>query len=312
METPLNREDWDFSGLSNDELIPALLWETRRERPDVDQIDSTTEMWFAGKLSTKRLPGRTDKRTGKRPWHNTNFSETDAARIRAIIGFDVFIPFGEFVWRDGSRRERGMEYDRWVASHIRPLLKNRNQPWQCLPKEERRRICDIYERFRNANVVRIGAWCDAVARYGKDKPDRGEPLRFDFVHYTSVLLTINWSHSKKQILTSFARLLNQLQPADISHIKQWNRRGKKDRDVLVMLERLAIMRLLHHYTLSELKVRLPEAWTLYCNRKWYDDRRQGLRDFRELIHHRDAKKFFPKSWVTKGQRAKKPAQLPGK
>ena len=312
MASTLKREEWDFSGLHSDELIPAVLWEVRRERRDVDDIDRMTQAWLAGKLSTKRPPTARNKRTGKRPRYNTNFSEADTARVRATRGFDAFIPYGEFIWRDGSRRERGMEYDRWVASHIRPLLKNRNQPWQCLPKEERRRICDIYERFRNANVVRIGAWWDAVAHYGKDKPDRGEPLRFDFGDYTSVLLTVNWSFSKKRILAAFAELLGQLQPVGTSHIKRWDRRGKKNRDLLVRLERLAIMRLLHQFTLLEIKLRLPDAWKLYGHRKWYDERRQALRDFWELMHRRDAEEYFPKSWETKAQRSRGVAQPPAK
>jgi hypothetical protein len=313
MECSLKREEWDFSGLQSDELIPAVLWEVRCERLDVDGIDRTTQAWLDGKLSTSKPPMARNKRTGTRPRYNTNFSEADTARLRATVGFDAFIPFGEFIWRDGTLRERRMEYDRWMASHIRPLLKNRNQPWQCLPKDARRRICDIYMQGRNASVVTIGSWWDAVAQFRKDKPDKGEPLKFDFrgAHWdnTTILFRIDWQHGRRRILGAIAKILKQLEPADV---KRFDRRGKKNRDVLVMLERLAIMRLLHHYTLAEIKLQLPEAWTLYRNRKWYDDRRQGLRDFRELIHHRDAERFFPKSWETKAQRVKKTAQLPGK
>jgi len=312
MVTPLKREEWDFTGLSTDELIPALLWEIRRERPEVDQVDRTTELWLAGKLSIKRPLMPKGKRTGKRPRYNSNFSEADTARLRATAGFDAFVPFGEFIWRDGTQRQRGMEYNRWLAGHIRPLIEHRNKPWLCLPRDEARRLCDIYEQGRNTRVVRIGAWWDAVAQFRKDQPDRGSPLKFDFCEYTSVLLTIDWRHSKKRILTAFSKLLDQLKPADFSHIKRWDHRGKKNRDLLVILERFAIMRLLHRYTLAEIKLRLPDAWGLYSHRKWYDERRQALRDFRELMHHRDADKYFPKSWETKARRVKRAGSLPAK
>jgi hypothetical protein len=314
MEDALRREEWDFSGLDAGELIPALLWEARRERLDVDEIDRTTQAWLAGKLSTKKPPMKRNKRTGTRPRYNSNFSEADTARIRATTGFDVFIPLAKFVWSQkmtGSQRR--MEYGHWLANHIRPLHKNRKLPWRCLPIDERRRISEIYEQFRSAGVVRIGAWWDAVAQFRKDKPDRGVPLKFDFrgAHWdnTTVLFTIDWRYGRRRILEAMAKILKQLEPPDV---KRFDWRGKKNRDVLVMLERLAIMRLLHYYTLAEIQVRLPEAWTLYRTRKWYDDRRQGLRDFRELVHHRDAEQFFPKSWETKAQRTKKAAQLPGK
>jgi hypothetical protein len=71
------------------------------------------------------------------------------------------------------------------------------------------------------------------------------------------------------------------------------------------------MRLLHHYTRSEIKRLLPEAWNLYSNRKWYDERRHALKDFRSVTHRREAN-IFPKSWETKAHRTKKAAQLPAK
>ncbi len=37
-----------------------------------------------------------------------------------------------------------------------------------------------------------------------------------------------------------------------------------------------MMRLLHHYTLAELRAKLPEAWKLYGTRKWYDERRRAF------------------------------------
>jgi hypothetical protein len=80
----------------------------------------------------------------------------------------------------------------------------------------------------------------------------------------------------------------------------------------VILERFAVMRLLHRYTLSEIKRLLPEAWNIYQNRKWYDDRRQALKDFRSITGYREPEKFFPISWKTKAQRSQEAPQLPAK
>jgi len=67
---------------------------------------------------------------------------------------------------------------------------------------------------------------------------------------------------------------------------------QKEPDLFVKMERLAMMRLLHHYTLSEIKRLVPDAWNLYQNRKWYDERRQALKDFRSVTHA-EKRTFFP-------------------
>jgi hypothetical protein len=185
---------------------------------------------------------------------------------------------------------------------------NYDVPWLCLPESERHRLCKIVDTIKDMNVVRIGTWWDAVGTFKKQNADPYQQLKFDYSEYTSVLLTINWQSSKKRILAAIGKILKKLEPPGIKH---WNRRGQKDRDLFVKLERLAMMRLLHHYTLSEIKRLLPEAWNLYSNRKWYDERRQALKDFRSVTHCRVAD-IFPNSWETKAHRAKKAAQIPAK
>jgi hypothetical protein len=204
-----------------------------------------------------------------------------------------------------------LEWDRWLSSYLRPVFKNRDKPWLSLPAEERQRLCRIYARQRNAGIVRIGSWRDAIGYFKEHKVDGGLPLKFESCDRTFVLLTLNWRHSKKAILTAIGKMLDECKPEDITGIKRWDRRGHKSRDCLVMLERLAIMRLLHHYTLSEIRRLLPNAWQLYQNRKWYDDRRQALEDFRRLTGRKDSD-FYPTSWPTKAQRFRSGSALPAK
>jgi hypothetical protein len=303
MSNDLKREEWDFSGLDSKEWLPALFWEARRENTNIEPVIANARAWLAGKLSDRRAPMPKDKRTGKRPRYNNNFSEADIARMRASTLFQEFIPFGESLVI--SKRE---SRDSWLASHIRPLIDNSDVPWLCLPESERQRLREISHRIQDTNVVHIGSWCDAVWRFKKQKPPASEPLKYDYSNFTSVLLTINWQCSQKRILAAISKIVRQIKPPGIKH---WDRRGKKDRDIFVALERFAIMRLLHHHTLSELKLRLPDAWNLYSHRKWYDERRRALKDFRDLTPYRDAHKYFPKSWETKAHRFRA-SQLPAK
>jgi hypothetical protein len=306
----LKKEEWDFSSLQSEELLPALRWETRRECADVEQRIVAGRAWLAGKLSTKKPPMPKDKRTGRRPRYNTNFSEAETACLKAGSIFPEFIPYGESLWlHNQSAKQKRAEHDRWLAGYLRPLVDNYDVPWLHLPESERHRLCKIVDRIKDMNVVRIGTWWDAVGTFKKQKPDAYQPLKFDYSDYTTVLLTINWCSSKKRILAAIGKIVRQIEPPGIKH---WDRRGKKDRDQLVMLERLAVMRLLHHYTLSELKLRLPDAWSLYSHRKWYDERRQALKDFRSVIGYSEPEKFFPKSWETKAQHSRNASKLPAK
>jgi hypothetical protein len=309
MEDALKREEWDFSCLEAEALIPALLWEVRRECVEVDEVAMKAQAWLDGKLSTKKpAPMARDKRTGRR----LHFSEADRAKTTAMAVFDDFLPINEacYLHKWSARRCR-LELDSWLAAYLRPVIKHYNLPWLCLPAEERQRLCDIFNRKSNANVVHVGSWWDAVSLFERSNLDGGLPLKFDYSDYTSVLLTINWRFSNKRILAAMGKILNQIKPPDMTQLKRWDGRGKKDRDLLVKLERFAIMRLLHHYTLSELKRRLPEAWNLYSNRKWYDERRHALLDFRGVIGCRDTD-FFPKHWLTKARRTCKTPQMPAK
>jgi hypothetical protein len=309
MKINLKKEEWDFSSLQSEELLPALRWETLRECAYVEKAIVNARVWFADKLSTKEPPMPKDKRTGKRPRYKNDFSEEVLERIKIAAPFTDFIPYGESHWlQKQSAKQIRAEQNRWLASYLRPLVDNYAVPWLCLPESERQRLCKIVDTIKDRNVVHIGTWWDAVGTFKKKNADPYQPLKFDYSEYTSVLLTINWRSSKKRILAAIGKIVKKIEPPGIEH---WDRRGKKNRDLFVKLERLAIMRLLHHYTRSEIKRLLPEAWNLYSNRKWYDERRHALKDFRSVTHRREAN-IFPKSWETKAHRTKKAAQLPAK
>ena len=298
-DSRLPREEWDFSKLPPEETIPALVWEFRRETPDWEQVTQEAQAWVDGKLRDRKCPRR-----------GSRLSEADKARIRAMAAFGHFLASGEFRWfHRQSFAERRKEHDRRLADQLSALLKNCHLPWLCLPAAERRRITTIVKNQRSNDVVRIGAWWDALAHFKEQKPDAGLPLKFDCYEHTSVLLTLDWRHGRKRILAGIAQLLKQLEPAGI---KRWDRRGRKNRDLLVRLERLAMMRVLHHYTLSEVKRLLPDAWHLYQNRKWYDERRRCVTDFRSVNGFVEPEKWFPRSWITKAQRTTRSCPLPGK
>jgi len=152
-----------------------------------------------------------------------------------------------------------------------------------------------------ANVVRIGSWWDAVGHFRNERIDPALPLRFDYSEYTTVLLTVNRRFTKKRILAAIARILDTPQNTEC---EKWNARGRKSRDLLVALERIAIMRLLHHYTLSELRLKLAEAYKMYERRNWYDERQKALKATRRFSRYAEPEKLIPVSWLTKAQKTR--------
>jgi len=303
----LRREDWDFSGLPAGELVPALLWEFRRESSGAERVVLEAQAWLAGKA--RKPPTARGSRPGKRQRYGAKFSEAEAALLRALSAFGDFIALEDFCSvHNWSRKQRRTAWNRWVANSLRPLVRDYNVPWLCLPDAERQRLVGIFEANRNADVVRIGRWADGVGYFNLHKPNAGLPMKFGYSRYTGVFLTINWAHSKNRILAAIGNILKECEPAGVV---SWDRRGKKNRDVLVMLERLAMMRVLHHFTLAEVKLRLAGAWSLYQHRRWYHERQQALKNFRAVVGSAKAN-LFPMSWETKAQRSRKPALVPSK
>src|SRR5260370_31110165 len=107
----LKREDWDFSGLRAGELVPALLWEIRRESGQSERVVLDAQAWLAGKA--KKLPTARDSRPGKRRRYNARLSEAEAALLRALSVFGDFIALEEFrsvhKW---SRKQRRTAWNR--------------------------------------------------------------------------------------------------------------------------------------------------------------------------------------------------------
>lgn len=297
----LIREDWDFSTLSKSELKAALTWEVIRECPDSREIVTKAKLWLQGKLPTRKPPisPKLRKRWGGR---NPKYSPAELAAFQASALFDVFLPTEDLRllhhWTPARRRR---EYDKWHAINLRPLVTHFDIPWLRIPPAERQRLAAIGEASRIANVVRIGSWWDAVGHFRNERIDPALPLRFDYSEYTTVLLTVNRRFTKKRILGAIARILDTPPNTDF---EKWNARGRKNRDLLVALERIGIMRLLHHYTLSELRLKLSEAYNMYERRSWYDERQKGLKAIRRFSRYAEPEKLIPVSWLTKAQKTK--------
>jgi hypothetical protein len=69
------------------------------------------------------------------------------------------------------------------------------------------------------------------------------------------------------------------------------------------LERLGMMRLLHHFSKGELEEKSPKAWQLYRKREWYKERKRADEMFHRLFPFL-ASSERPLNWPTRGGHSK--------
>lgn len=114
------------------------------------------------------------------------------------------------------------------------------------------------------------------------------------------LVRIHWgSFTSDEIVNHFRKWVKANRPSVHSSP---DGRGRKLRDWRVALERLGMMRLLHHYSLGQMPVKSPKAWKLYAKREWYKERKRARAMFHQLFPFLPATDQ-PISWRTKGGRS---------
>jgi hypothetical protein len=124
------------------------------------------------------------------------------------------------------------------------------KPWQEMDTSWRTFVCGHYK----GNTAGLPAWLK------RDNPIRGEdmPMLDSITGRQRLVVEIDWaSYTNAEIVESFESWLKDARPKDIglSSLKGRN----KDTSWTRKLENLAIMRLLHCSTLSNLKTEFPDA-----------------------------------------------------
>jgi hypothetical protein len=218
-----------------------------------------------------------------------------------------------------SARENSLTKDEWDFSHVRdeeleacflfeffrelPDFAEPGKPFQSLPRSEKQKRMqglvktgtNPYDQFRRVQLHTGRVVYHTLRLQNRllllDDPDETKLLG-SFV--------INWEQPDTAILKNFAIFLRYYRPSTTSHHK----RGIKANSLRVHLERLGIMRLLHHYTPKEIKQNIPQAVTLYRNREWFKDRKQARQAFRALFPPEHNSELSLRSWPTKASRTK--------
>ena len=306
-ENPLIADDWNFDNVPDKELVACCVWEYARESTFIRELRRRClENWRAGGASDEKLSADLGK-----------LSNIGCAVEIITRGF-YFAP------NDPHRIDN---------PNPNPITNSFPQPWQTLPADERafRVRVGLYAGWTPAVPFECADWLDAkeiaeraeacrkeifsdyhrvqrenpgaseveLIEQGKLQPFPGIPVSLLGEHGKEVtVVAINWAHfTNDKIANYFRRWIKLNRPREIPVPSNQGRKRISDR---VKLERLAIMRLVHPFTLAELRTIRLDVWKRYNtpNRRWHKDVNKAHAHFRELFPFL-SKDEFPRSWPPK-------------
>jgi hypothetical protein len=311
----LTRDDWDFSGVPDSELFGCCYWEYARESAFIRDVRQRC-------LESRRTTARRDEQL-----------HVDCQRLESI-GYisEVFLR--------GCSLEPGVIYQgkddtaaNYCHSGAPPITGSFPDAWQSLSPGERAYRARLANYGRGIVAVPIerghGHEAEDIAKFYRSKwneilsvfyevqrqnPGKSEsqlcdegklppfeeipPSLFWESGREVTVLRIAWAnYTNDEIANYFRRWVKAHRPKEIPVPSNQGRKRISDR---VKLERLAIMRLLHPFTVAELRTVCPDAWKCYdtSNRRWRTDVNKAHAHFRALFPFL-AKDEFPRSWPQK-------------
>lgn len=293
MKAGLPEQEWNFDDVSESELAACWLWEYARESQSFARSSAYNDLAISA-LERGELPPPSND-----PEYRTF--------LAAFWGCD----------------EGWLELYETIRNYGGPAA----PAWQQLPAERKAKAVDEVGRrmvFGPLDLIpledleelgRINSkeWEAAKFKPG-DKPEEAEiGLAASALHIagsgqrgkptgrTFVAFEVDFGrYDDRTIVQAFRSWLKENRPGDCPEPSQ---RGRKRRDMRVALDRLGMMRLLHRFTLRQMRDCCPEAWKALEGYDWYKERKRVRVTFRRLFPFLPATEN-PLSWPTKGGRSK--------
>jgi hypothetical protein len=284
-EEDLSQSDWNFDKVPDGELVACSYWEYARESAFLLDLkrrwdDSTglgrcPEELSRGINRIQQAPPHVfahlqailAEKTFPCPWQ-----ELPEELRRQLVKLDLGLPPPFASGGELSEAERAVEHADAQIKQLRAAIQKLHDKWPGYGEETLRRR---------------GLW------------PKAKPLERTFWDdgYESLMVRIAWEqHTNEQIIEAFRDWVKQNRP---QQYPAPSGKGHKQISQRVALERLAILRLLHHFRPTELREQLPAAWKKYnsANRRWRQDARKALAEFHRLFPILQAE--HPLSWPPK-------------
>lgn len=284
-KTALAVADWNFDAVPDEELVACCLWEYARESAFILDVKRRCVDPRCRQLPNAEL---------------TAFVGADIARIQSL-GHPAAVFLRGFFF--GRKAPPGSKH-----RQAPPITGSFPGPWQALnpgERHQRSHIAGDRERIPLLPFERaypfFASW---IAEHVETRRKvTGKPVRPSLFTPSGEVgvFTINWAaFTNEELRDGFQRWLKSNRPAQQPAP---DGRGRKPRDWRVALERLAMMRLLHHFALREMPAKAPAAWRQFAKREWYKERKRAGEMFHKLFPFLPATDQ-PISWRTKGGRSR--------
>lgn len=270
-EAVLSQNEWNFDDVPDNELVACCHWEYARESAFLREFKKRWTAWDG----SHPCPDGLDRGLNR----IEQASPVVFARLQSILSSASFPD----AWQTLAQPER----DSLLAVDLAPP-----PPFQRRGSvtEAERLLEEAHERVRESRAAEEklhqqypGIGSATLRRRGK-WPEFDERCSILWCDGTeSTIIQIGWEHhTNEQIVEAFKDWVKRNRPKDIPTP---DGRGHKTISWRVALEHLAILRLLHRFTLVELKTSCPEAWRHFAapNRRWARDAEKARAQFRQLF-----------------------------
>ncbi len=181
--------------------------------------------------------------------------------------------------------------------YLRELREVRiDKPWMCLTKAERNACKGLYEVMYRYDWGSDG---DLWAMYEADS--LREPIEVEKT-ISGPRIRVKWVFEDDQILEAVKKFLKKARPKKT----RADRRGKKLNEFQAALDRIGVMRLLHHMRPSELERVDPKAFDFLKRRRndHFKDRKKAFQLYRKLFNTKKPwMRDEPRSWETAARRS---------
>jgi hypothetical protein len=281
----LSPNDWNFDNVPDNELVACCYWEYARESAFLLDLKKRFDAWdgsgrcpellAVGINQIEHAPPQVYLRLREILVHKlfpSSWQSLSESQHLALIEIDFGTP-------PAFRCSASVTETEFLLEEAHKRVREFNAAEEKLHHE--------YPGLGGETLRRMGKWPKYNNRCSVMWDDGTE----------ATIVQIAWEHyTNEQIIKGFRHWIKTSRPKDLP---QPSKQGHKHISQRVALERLGILRLLHHYGLAELPKQNSGAWKLYnaVNRRWRKDAQKADLEFGRLFPF--LKSEHPLSWPTK-------------
>jgi hypothetical protein len=277
--------DWNFEAVPDAELVACCYWEYARESAFLRDLKLRWDAWGGCGRCPEDL-ARGINRIQQAPPHVF-------VRLQAILAEDKFP--GPWQKLPKKHRRNLIEFDLGLPL---PFARggDLSEAERALERAQRQ-IRKQHAAVQKVHEAWPGYGEGTLRRWGKWPKSKPLPRVFWEEGYESLIVRIAWkAYTNEQIIESFRCWVKANRPK-IFPVPSG--KGHKQLSQRVALERLGILRLLHRFSLHELRKQNPAAWKRYdnANRRWPKEAQRAVTEFARLFPKLEIE--TPLSWPPK-------------